>query len=77
MMNPMQENIAQNSITSLTAAEDGGAAVGLHDGRGRGLGARGAGLDEHDGLARLSAAEGRGRARNARERVFFSYRAAS
>ena len=68
---PVQEELTHNSITSLTGAEDGGAAVGLHDGRGRGLGARGAGLDEHDGLARLSAAEGRGRARNVPERVLF------
>ena len=68
---PVQEELTHNSITSLTGAEDGGAAVGLHDGRGRDLGARGAGLDEHDGLARLSAAEGRGRARNVPERVLF------
>ena len=72
-LSPVQENTAHKCTTLLTGAEDGGAAVGLHDGRGRGLGARGAGLDEHDGLARLSAAEGRGRARNVPERVFFSY----
>ena len=59
-LSPVQENTPQKCTTLLTGAEDGGAAVGLHDGRGRGLGARGAGLDEHDGLARLSAAEGRG-----------------
>ena len=70
-LSPVQENTPQKCTTLLTGAEDGGAAVGLHDGRGRGLGARGAGLDEHDGLARLSAAEGRGRARNVPERVFF------
>ena len=70
-LSPVQENTTQNSTTSLTAAEDGGAAVGLHDGRGRGLGARGAGLDEHDGLARLSAAEGRGRARNVPDTCVF------
>ena len=60
------------SIAALTAAGDGDAAVELYDRCGRGICVRGAGLDEHDGLARPSAAEGRGRARNVPERVFFS-----
>ena len=62
-------------ITSLMHARDGGAAVAEHDGHGRGLGVRGAGLDEYDGPARLRAAGGHGRARNVqpyRTRVFFS-----
>ena len=50
--------------TSLTAAVDGGTAVAAHVRRARGRGVRGAGLDEYDGLARPSAAGGRGRARN-------------
>ena len=63
----------QNSITSLTAAADRGAAVAAHVRRARGRGVRGAGLDEYDGLARLSAAEGHGRARYVLGRVFLSY----
>ena len=50
------------STTSLTAAVDGGTAVAAHVRRARGRDVRGAGLDEYDGLARPSAAEGRGRA---------------
>ena len=63
-LSPVQENIAQNSTTSLTAAEDGDTAVELYDRCGRGICVRGAGLDEYDGPARLSAAEARGRAHN-------------
>ena len=49
---------------SSVSARFGGTAVGPHDGHGRALGVRGAELDEYDGLARLSAAEALGKARN-------------
>ena len=60
------------STTSLTAAVDGGAAVAAHVRCARGRGVRGAWLDEYDGLARPSAAEGRGRARYVPDTVVFS-----
>ena len=43
----------------------------MYDRCGRGICVRGAGLDEYDGLARLSAAEGRGRARNVPDTCVF------
>ena len=61
----------QNSNTSCGSAHGGGTAVGPHVGRGRGGRVQGAGLDELDGLARLGAAVGRGRARNVPERYVF------
>ena len=72
MPSPVQEEFKQNLITSCGTAGDRGAAVTAHVRRARGGGVRGAGLDEYDGLARPSAAEGRGRARYVPDRgVFF------
>ena len=72
MPSPVQEEFKQNSITSCGTAGDRGAAVAAHVRRARGRGVRGAGLDEYDGLARLSAADGRGSARYVPGRgVFF------
>ena len=66
-----QEMKPAQSMRRLRDARDGDTAVGPHDGYERGLGVLGAGLDEYDGLARLSAAEGRGRARNVPDTCVF------
>ena len=63
MPSPVQEEFKQKCKASLTHTRDGGAAVAQHDGHGRALGGRGAGLDEYDGPARLRAAGGHGWAR--------------
>ena len=69
---PQQEMNAKNSITSLTAADNGDAAVAPHVGRGRGLGVLGAEVDEYDGLAQPRVAVGHGSGRKVPERgVFF------
>ena len=72
MPSPVQEEFKQKCKASLTHTRDGGAAVAQHDGHERALGVRGAGLDEYDGLARLRAAGGRGRARNVPDTRVFS-----
>jgi hypothetical protein len=71
---PVQEEFAQKCMTACVSAQDGGTAVGPHDGRGRGGGVRGAELDEYDGLARLSAAVPTARVAGARDGILFSYR---
>ena len=59
-------------MTSLTAADNGGAAVAPHVGRGRGLGVLGAEVDEYDGLAQPRVAVSHGSGRKVPERgVFF------
>ena len=71
MPSPVQEEFKPQCKASLTHTRDGGAAVAQHDGHGRALGVRGAGLDEYDGPARLRAAGGHGRARNVPDTCVF------